>query len=293
MNRPYDIAAAPAAVRVPVRRETARRGPRRLAAVLLALLVATAAAYALGRAADAYWTRQALAGVADGPRLQTAHFTVYYRDGDRQDAATVADALEAAYPVVASDLGSLPAERIPVRVETAEGLAANLGGDARDAPLGAYWRDVLWFLRPSEWIPGDPAQEREVFVREGPAAHELAHLAVDRRGAGRTPAWLDEGIAQYEQYRATGFVWREPANDLTQPLYTWADLEGRFDRLPNQALAYRQAFLAVRAIAGDRPDRLRGVLDRIGSGEAPDRAVADVVGPAAYAGLRAGDAWRR
>jgi len=233
-------------------------------------------------------SRAEMAQVASEPRLATAHFIVAYPSGDAADARVVADSLERYYPQVTAQLQARPTGRVPVRVEPPAVMASIFHTSEEDPPLGAYWRGVLWFLSPSSWLDGSGTSLAAAFDREGPAPHEFAHLLDDLRTDGRLPGWLDEGIAQYVEWRANGYLWLDPDNRLNQPLYSWHQLETSFDSLDNQALAYRQSFLVVRAIG---PAAINRLLSDVGAGQSADAALRQVVGAQRYRALVDGAAW--
>lgn len=219
--------------------------------------------------------------------------TVYHRDGAADEARTVAALVRRHGARLASDLEA-PAPR-PVTVvitPSRDAMAGFLGARYGANALGAYWRGVIWVLSPREWLsPGSPGWERR-FEVEGPVVHELAHQVLDERAAGNLPGWWDEGVAQYTEYRRTGFQWIEAANRLDGETYSLADLMDRFDALPNEALAYRQAFLLVRYLAETSgADVVPRVNDRLAAGQSGRDALAAVTGLAPGRLERAWRAW--
>jgi hypothetical protein len=234
---------------------------------------------------------QALAEVAGEPSIRTRHFIIKYPAGDGSDAAIVAGQAERAYAFVFGQMGGAPADPILIRVESRDALAADLNVAPDQDPLGAYWRGTVWLLTPSAYLPGSPAQRTAAFAAVGPLAHELTHLADDDLTGGRMPAFLDEGMAQYVQWRFNGYLWLEPDNSFCQPLYSFADLAGGFDSLPNQALAYHESFALVRAVAASSPSALSRLLAAIAGGQGPAAAIRDAVGARQSALLTGGGAW--
>lgn len=206
--------------------------------------------------------------------------TIYHRDGAADEARVVADLVRRHAGRLASDLdapvpGPVTLVITPSRDEMVGFLGARYGANA----LGAYWHGVVWVLSPGEWIsPHGPGWERR-FEVEGPVVHELAHQVMDERAAGNLPAWWDEGVAQYVEYRRTGFQWIEAANRLDGETYSLADLMDRFDNLPNEALAYREVFLLVRYLAETYgPDAIPRVNDRLAAGQSGRQALAAETG---------------
>lgn len=281
---------------------------RRLAAALPAVVLAVGAAavlqagaapaagppVTLRRAVHGGWTALTRAwSVAALPggyaRMTEGGVTVYYPGGSGAGADAGAAAAEARLaarlaarhlPAVARDLGvAAPPPATLVLVPTREALAAAIGPRWGAGAVGAYWRGVIWVLSPSRWLDtAAPGWERR-FETEGPVVHELSHLLLDVRSAGNRPAGWDEGVAQYEERRRTGFEWLEAANRLDQPLYTLDELLNGFERLGNEALAYREAYLFVRYLAETRGDgALSAVHDALARGLPPAAALAAATG---------------
>lgn len=217
--------------------------------------------------------------------------TVYYPEGAAQEARTVAALVRRHATHLASDLEA-PAPR-PVTVvigRSREDMAGFLGARYGANTLGAYWRGVIWVLSPREWLDlGSPGWERW-FEVEGPVVHEVAHQVLDERAAGNLPGWWDEGVAQYAEYRRTGYQWIDETNRLDGEVYGLADLLDRFDTLPNEALAYRQAFLLVRyLVEAHGGDVIPRINDRLAAGQSGRDALAAVTG---LAPGRLEQAWR-
>ncbi|MBX6377275.1 MAG: hypothetical protein IRY95_01885 [Clostridia bacterium] len=220
-----------------------------------------------------------LARVEALPVLARGPVAVHFPAGDEAAADLTADLANRYWEELARDLGVRPPDHLHVVVSpSAEDLAGQLGLRPGQSALGAYWRGVVWVLSPGVWL-GDAPGWGEAFVREGPVVHELAHAFVDRATAGRVPLWLSEGVAQYEEYRLLGYEWREPSNRLNQPLYTLRQLQGGFVRLPNEALAYREAFLFVRyLVEGYGEGALRTTLAGLAEGRRLSAALQNATG---------------
>lgn len=234
---------------------------------------------------------QALAAVRGEPVLHTAHFEIYYPRGDHADARIIATEAERAYPFVFGHLGGAPAGPIAIRVETRASLARLLHGNPAADPLGVYWKGIVWFLTPSAYLSGDPAERAATFARVGPVAHELTHLADDRLTGGRMPAWLDEGVAQYIEWKYNGYLWLQPGNTFCQPLYSWKQLASSFDALSNVALAYHESFAIIDAVA-HRPGGIAKLLRSLGAGQPTDAALARAIGATHLNALMRGSAWK-
>jgi hypothetical protein len=241
------------------------RRPALLLALAVAFVVVGPAPRGLPAVANLVYrwqshTRQSslLASFPGQAVLESEHFRVhYYPATDAAWAAVVARAAEEARSAVVERLGWVPApratEKVPILLYADfDALAAQFGPRAGFRALGAYWGGVIQMVSPSHWLaPAPPPDAAQRLWTEGPLLHECTHYLVDQWvPSGICPRWLAEGLAQYVEYREAGYLWLEPANALAAPvdpsvLYRLRDLERGFDRLPNTALAYRQAFLLV------------------------------------------------
>lgn len=265
-----------------------------LAACLAALLLipfrsATALAPALRtglrdlQRAQVEWT------LRTWPRLYQGGLTVYYAPGLASQADIVAADARLVLPQVLRDF-ALPADT-PAVLVVADAAQIQRHTGAADV-LGAYEAGVIWLLPPAAFLPTG-AGLAAAYDASGPVVHELTHLA-DNLAAGRLPPiWLDEGLAAYEDWRLTGYVWVQAGSGFTSGTYNWQQISGPgFYRLPDQALAFRQALAAVVAICGSGPGSCDRLLADMRSGMGTDRALQVVLGPASFAALRAGADWR-
>lgn len=219
---------------------------------------------------------------------------VRYRPGDEPLADLVGEVVQSASGRVAELLGHRP-DRPPIIVVHPDraSLRAAYGWGEGERALGVYSAGVIRLLSPRVWIPArDPEVVARVFRSNGPVAHELAHFVLDDATAGNYPHWFSEGLAQWVEYRLTGYQWIEPAALKGRAPYPYEAIAGDFERLPNQAMAYRQAFLLVAELerrAGE--DGVRRLIAELRRGRDFDLAFAAVAGrsPAALAE----GAWRK
>lgn len=221
----------------------------------------------------------------------TQGLRVYYTPGDGAQAGIVVGALQHFYPEVMADFGLPQGGAWPVVVCSPAQMVRLVGGPADDPPLGAYYRGVVWLLAPSAVV--GPAATVASYERLGPVAHELTHLAEGLIAGGRVPAWLNEGIAQYEDWRLSGYVWVSGANRFDQATYSWDELtSGNFYALPNQALAYRQALAVTAVICREGQGACGRLLRALRAGEAAPQAIATITGMRELRALAAGAAWK-
>ncbi|MDU4961016.1 MAG: peptidase MA family metallohydrolase [Sporomusaceae bacterium] len=209
--------------------------------------------------------------------VATEHFTVRYRDGDHTMAQLVADAAEQAYEPVTAMLGQeLNRKTLIVMYPDRGELRKAFGWSGDESAMGVYWGGVIQVLSPRDWMrSGVTAAE---FIQSGPMVHEFTHLIFDHQTNGNYPRWFTEGLAQYAEYRINGYEWLTRTNSLSGQLYSIDDLDRRFDELPNQSLAYRQSFAAVRYIAEVHgEDALRSITGQLRDGRSFKQAITVVL----------------
>lgn len=212
---------------------------------------------------------------------ESSHFIIRYREEDAQMVPMITAAAEQAYEPVTTSLGYSPARKSTVVVMSSRReMQKSLGWSAEQSAMGVYWAGMIQVLSPRAWLRGDSlVDQTDDFIRNGPLAHEFTHLVVDAKARGNYPRWFTEGIAQYQEYRLNGYEWITASNTLTRELYTISDLEKNFDDLPNQSLAYRESFAAVRYIYENYGDTsIREILDELNRGKAMPGALKDVLG---------------
>lgn len=225
------------------------------------------------------------------PRPTLAGVDLYVEPGvGAPDIRAVVRALRNGAPRVATDFGLTGHAPWPVVLVSRTTMAAQLHVAPNAAPLGYYQGGVVWLLAPSAFLPPGPASSR-LYGRQGPVVHELTHEADSVVSGGTVPRWFDEGVAQYEDWRLTGYVWVQPGDAFEQTVYTWGQLNGRFGALPNQALAYRQALAATAAICRRGPGTCVRVLQRLRAGIGISAAIRSVGGSSLLGRLRDGAFW--
>jgi hypothetical protein len=173
------------------------------------------------------------------------HFDIYGTEAVGKWAKATDDLAEQAWDAL-SRLTAVP-DITPIRIYlwgSEAQLAGALGEKSIDA-IGVYEMGAVHIVAPSAWVSyGDGVKMTDEVVdaayrAQGPVLHELTHLFVDYVGQGNYPRWFSEGLAQYMESEQLKLAWAEPdikAGGLT--LYSLADLERRFDDLPNQDMAY-------------------------------------------------------
>jgi len=235
-------------------------------------------AYSLAREAlkqKAVWTTR------DMETIQSEHFIIRYTRGNEQDAKLVMETAEHFYQPIVQKYGYDSRSKIPVIVYPSRPeLNRNFGWQANESAMGVYWAGIIRVLSPNVWITDrDPGEYKEIFMNSGPMAHEFTHLVVDYLTSGNYTRWFTEGMAQYEEYKLTGFAFDEPETLLRQQFYSLSEMDANFDNLPDQALAYRQSFLAVRYIAEEYGEEyLKAILNSLAKGDKMDEAITNALG---------------
>lgn len=222
-----------------------------------------------------------LEAFAGWEELENEKFTVYYRPEDTSASRLVLDTAMAVYqPVVDLLQYEPPAATAIVVHPTQEDLAEAFGWTAQDGgAMGVYWAGVIQILSPNTWLRTDnPVRRSQLFLENGPVAHEFTHVVVDYKARGNYPRWLSEGIAQYVEYKLNGVLWLDQDSSFDQTFYSLEELED-FSGLENQNLAYRQALsfvLYMAEVYGE--EKLPEILAHLGRGATLDGALEEVLG---------------
>ncbi|MGE5589298.1 MAG: peptidase MA family metallohydrolase [Bacillota bacterium] len=242
--------------------------PLLLGAVLVtSLRQPQAAVYNAVRDVNRWRTTTSLRGYE---ALDGTHFTVWYTQQDANIAPMILRVAEDLYPALVKQVHFAPAERVQLVVYPDRGaLRQAFGWSDQESALGVYYGGTIRLLSPNVWAgTNDPAELERAFRELGPISHEFTHLALDYRTSGNYPHWFSEGLAQWVERRTTGYLWLEPDNRLNQPRYSLTQLDRDFDRLPNVAMAYREAYLMVDFLAQQGGDDSVGALvDRLAAGQ--------------------------
>ncbi len=192
--------------------------------------------------AEAAYTRWSLSG---WNTLKSSHFDVYYPPGEERSAQLVLRILRSSLPFEERNLNQFNPGRLTVVVyPSLSAMNQATGEPAHANNIGYDYHGVIDILSPSTWR-GTGAGAFHGFAQQGPVPHELGHALLDLKAGMNYPAWFNEGVAQYEDYRLTGYEWLTPTNALTGRLYSMAQLDGNFYGLSNQSLAYREGFSLV------------------------------------------------
>ncbi|MHB1125827.1 MAG: peptidase MA family metallohydrolase [Bacillota bacterium] len=177
---------------------------------------------------------------------ESRNFVIKYKPQDAPVAGMVLDSAEKFHDPVSRLLGYYPSAKIPlVLYPDRHTLGKSFGWSADQGAMGVYWAGVIRVLSPLDWVDSDNYHDMTMtFDSTGPMAHEYAHLVMDYITAGNYPRWLTEGVAQYVEREVTGFVFEAP-NGPANFWYPLSEMDGGFDNLPDQALAYRESLAMI------------------------------------------------
>ena len=146
--------------------------------------------------------------LADYVRSTTRHFTVFTPAGLDRGSADLGDALERAYATIRERLPGRPRRRYPVIVAADFSDMAAMTTGIRDVGRLSAITDlslrtagvgerVTALVGVRILIPWPSFVALDQRARERVLTHELAHAVLAPATSGRTPAWLQEGIALY------------------------------------------------------------------------------------------------
>ncbi len=214
-------------------------------------------------------------------QMESAHFIVRYRPADDKMAALVLRTVEDSYqPVADAYKYKQTKKNLVVIYPTREELGRSFGWTADESAMGVYWAGVIRVLTPRQWIDaGEPQELARVFAENGPMVHEFTHLVIDYRTGGNYARWFTEGIAQYEEYRQTGFKLADGDRLTADELYSFTEMDATFDDLPDQSLAYHQSLEAINyLVAKYGRSKLDDILDALGAGKTLNESFRSVLG---------------
>lgn len=218
---------------------------------------------------------------------ESEHFVIFYSPPDSRIAPLILDNAEEIYGPVTRVFGLKPGENVRPGEKIAlmvhpdrQSLRSAFGWPEGERALGVYWGGVIRLLSPRVWVgEEEPRQIGRVFREIGPMAHELSHLVLDYRTGGNYPHWFSEGLAQWTEYSLTGYLWAETGNATESEFYPYSRLKSEFNRLPDQARAYRESFLLVSYLRDRQGSQgLERFIGRLAEGQSFDQALRQVYG---------------
>jgi tetratricopeptide (TPR) repeat protein len=239
-------------------------------------------------AADQAALQAAVELTRDYATAESEHFLVAFPKGkDEVLAPYLLETLELQRTALDGDLGAAPPGK--VRVE----IYANVGQLARVSTLAeAEIRasGTIAICRYGKLMMVSPKALFTGYDWLDTAAHELTHQVIEQR-APRTPIWLHEGIAKWEETRWRGAggqafspysaaLLRRAAESKT--LLTFEQMHPSMAKLPTQeqaALAFAEVVMAVELMEQrGGPQVLSRLLGLIAAGTPADAAVVATLG---------------
>ncbi|OYD07951.1 hypothetical protein [Paludifilum halophilum] len=223
----------------------------------------------------------------DGEVLETTRVKIYYPSAMRTQARLISREAEQMLKTFEKRVHFQLNHPVPVFLfPDRDSLQSHFSWKKKQSATGVYFSGAIYLLNPEVWHEGFPSAKKapekwaRLFREKGPLYHEIAHLYLDKATGGNYPIWYTEAYAQWVEYRELGYEGATPANRLNgQSPYRYEDLVHRFEQLPNQSLAYRQAFLLLRTTVERKGEgRLRDLHRRLSRGDSFDAAWEQVFG---------------
>lgn len=210
-------------------------------------------------------------------QLTSLHFHVYYPKGESTSARLVDRIAEGALPVEEHSLDVKPTHKLVVVIYPNQAkLNQSVNMAVSDNDIGFDWDGIMDVLSPAGWM-GTSAKAFEQYREIGPVTHELGHALLNLKADGNYPNWFNEGVAQYEDEKLTGYVWITPHNALSGSLYSMTQLSQNFYQLPHQGRAYRQGLSLVNyMIHLHGPSTFHRFLDQLAGNATFNQALSSV-----------------
>src|SRR5271156_1003914 len=202
---------------------------------------------------------------------ESSHFTLRY-SGSAEPALArdVLRTLEAHFSAIESELNFTPPDSIGVVLYTQQAFA--------DIPRAPGWVGALNDGRIRVPVQGLTSMTPEL---SRVLKHELTHSFVGQKTRGRAPTWIQEGLAQWMEGQRSS----ENAASLAQ-IYSdghaspLGRLEGGWLSLNGDQAAYAYAWALANIeyiVETDGMSDVERILERIGSGEATEAALQEVL----------------
>ncbi|QXM06975.1 hypothetical protein [Crassaminicella indica] len=197
---------------------------------------------------------------------ETEHFIIRYCMEDEEMIDLIAKASEKHYMEVCDRFNYYPKNKTTVIVyDNPDDLMKNASLKQGKPPMGVYFASTIQILSPRLWIP-ETEKIEDVFMNEGPMVHEFTHLLVDDLAKGNYPLWFTEGVALYQEYLETGYIWGENLAYEGKP-YTIEELTNDFDEI-DVMLAYKRSFELIKERAERKGfDDINRLLEDLGDGK--------------------------
>ena len=209
---------------------------------------------------------------ADYHSLGSSHFVIKIEGREDTEAArTVLNALEDAYRRVGARIAYYPLERLEVVLYPDQTF--------REVTGSPHWSGGIYDGRIMMPI-GGLARGSERLART--VRHEYAHAAIVTLSKGKTPVWLNEGLAQVaEETGDEGRLNRLRMAVADGSVMSLTDLEGGFTRFDRDqaSLAYSQAYFAAKWLLDHKGGyNVRRLLEAMATADSTDAAFRAALG---------------
>ena len=224
---------------------------------------------------DSPYAKLAAASLAETSGLRTdgePHFVLRYPRGkDEIPASYALQTLEQARDRIGQDLGFLPEDRIRVEILRDPSALSRLSSLTEEeikasGTIALCKYNKLMVVSPRALVTG--------YAWQDTLAHELTHYLITRASQNKTPIWLHEGIAKFEESR-----WRGPAGEALAPsavallarrlregtLISFERMHPSIAKLPDQedaALAFAEVFTTIEYLVKERHVSPRELADQ-------------------------------
>ena len=212
-----------------------------------------------------YQKNRILESLKDYETIKTKHFTIYFKEDEKNIGVMTGDIMEEHYDEVCSYFDHYPKGNIPIIIyESGKDLinTVKIEGDAFSAPLGVYYSGTINLLSPNIWIEKDNLVEE--YKKTTPVVHEFTHLIVDEKTKGNYPLWLTEGLALLIEEKVIGFQWNVGIGQTSN--ISMKDLNYNFDNIETD-IAYRKSYETIAYLNSKyKFDNINLLLDNLGIG---------------------------
>lgn len=209
---------------------------------------------------------------ADYHSLGSSHFVIKIEGREDTEAArTVLNALEDAYRRVGARFAYYPLERLEVVLYPDQTF--------REVTGSPHWSGGIYDGRIKMPI-GGLARGSERLART--VRHEYAHAAIVNLSKGKTPVWLNEGLAQVaEETGDDGRLNRLRMAVADGNVMSLGELEGGFTRFDRDqaSLAYSQAYFTAKWLLDQKGAyNVRRLLEAMATADSTDAAFRQALG---------------
>lgn len=221
-------------------------------------------------------------------RRESAHFILSFPRGkDALLAPYALETLELSRARVGADLGVLPKDKIRVEILRDPSALSRLSPLTEkeietSGTIALCKYNKLMVVSPRALLTG--------YTWQDTLNHELTHYLITRKSQNKTPIWIHEGIAKYEESR-----WRGEAGLALQPaaaallsrrlaagtLIPFEKMHPSMALLPSQedaSLAFAEVFTIIEYLIKERRASLAALLTSLAAGESDTEAIEGVAG---------------